>query len=73
MRADMTAAYLDYRDVTELCRAVARGEAPPPSDLYGTGRKREPVWWKADLDRHARQAGTMPAPSALKEDLSKLV
>lgn len=31
MRADMAAAYLDYRDTLELARAVARGEAPPPT------------------------------------------
>ena len=28
MRADMTAAYLDYRDTSELARGVSRGEAP---------------------------------------------
>jgi hypothetical protein len=73
MRADMTAAYLDYGDVAELRRAVSRGEAPPPSDLHGTGRKRQPVWWKADLDRHTRQASRMVSPSRQSEDLSKLV
>lgn len=74
MRADMTAAYLDYRDTAELAAAVARREAPPPSVLRGKGRKREPVWSRDDLDRHI-------APSSVprqdgeraKEDLRALV
>ncbi len=50
MRADMAAAYLDLRDTKELARAVGRGEAPPPSALRGSGRKREPIWAKVSLD-----------------------
>lgn len=50
MRADMAAAYLDYRDTAELARAMARGEAPPPVGYHGIGRSREPVWSKAVID-----------------------
>jgi hypothetical protein len=50
MRADMTAAYLDYRDTGELARAVRRGEAPPPIGYHGIGRARQPVWSKAVID-----------------------
>jgi hypothetical protein len=50
MRADMAAAYLDYRDTGELARAVVRGEAPPPIGYRGIGRAREPVWSKAVID-----------------------
>ena len=39
MRADMAAAYLDYRDTGELARAVARGEAPPPIGYHGIGAR----------------------------------
>lgn len=69
----MAAAYLDYRDVAELTRAVTRGEAPPPSDTHGTGRNREPVWWKSDLDRHTHQAATMAPDRPLTSDLARLV
>jgi hypothetical protein len=50
MRADMTAAYLDYKDTDELAVAISRGDAPAPSSLRGKGRKREPVWNKDTLD-----------------------
>ena len=50
MRADMAAAYLDYRDTGEFTRAVGRGEAPPPIGYHGVGRAREPVWSKAIID-----------------------
>jgi hypothetical protein len=73
MRADMTAAYLDYPNVAELTRAVARGEAPPPSDLHGTGRKRQPVWWKSDLDRRTQHVSRMAVPVTHTEDLARLV
>lgn len=51
MRADMAAAYLDFRNSAELTAAVVRGEAPTPSSLRGAGRKREPIWARQDLDR----------------------
>lgn len=50
MRADMVAAYLDYRNTSELARAVARGDAPPPTGYHGTGRSKEPVWAKRHVD-----------------------
>jgi hypothetical protein len=51
MRADMAAAYLDYRDTAELARAVVRAEAPPPIGYHGVGRAREPVWSRAIIDK----------------------
>jgi hypothetical protein len=53
MRADMAAAYLDYCDTRELVAAIVRGEAPAPSSLRGSGRKREPIWARSDLDHYA--------------------
>jgi hypothetical protein len=50
MRADMAAAYLDYKDTAELAAAISSGEAPAPSSLRGKGRKREPVWSRDVLD-----------------------
>jgi hypothetical protein len=50
MRADMAAAYLDYRNTGELARAVTRGEAPPPIGYHGTGRARESIWLKTAID-----------------------
>jgi hypothetical protein len=44
LRADMTAAFLDYPNTTDLQRAIERKEAPAPTGLRGAGRAREPVW-----------------------------
>ena len=63
MRADMVAAYYDFRDTAELQRAVARGETPPPSSLRGSGRNREPIWTRLDLDRHIA-----PAPPSRQDE-----
>ncbi len=74
MRADMVAAYLDYRDTVELLKAITRGDAPRPSALRGKGRNREPVWNKDDLDRHVAPVATARQDSdCTKEDLRLLV
>lgn len=73
MRADMAAAYLDYRNTAELARAVARREAPPPTGYHGTGRHREPVWSKAVIDS---LTGTIRAAHLVESgstDLASLV
>lgn len=44
MRADMAAAYPDYRDTRELARGVSRGEAPPR-------------WAITELDARENQSG----------------
>jgi hypothetical protein len=59
MRADMAAAYLDYRDTGELARAVGRDEAPPPVGYRGIGRARQPIWSKATIDNFAAPVRTM--------------
>src|ERR1035437_715350 len=53
MRADMAAAYLDFRCTAELVVAIKRGDAPAPSSLRGKGRKQEP-------------RGDAPAPASLR-------
>jgi hypothetical protein len=58
MRADMAAAYLDYRNTGELARAVVRGEAPPPTGYHGIGRAREPVWSKVAIDNFTAPTAT---------------
>jgi hypothetical protein len=73
MRADMTAAYLDYRDTGELARGVGRGEAPPPTGYHGSGRAREPVWSKAVIDRFATSGGTINSDGTNDQDLASLV
>ena len=73
MRADMAAAYLDYRNTSELARAVARGEAPPPTGYHGTGRSREPVWSKAVIDNLTGPAKATEIDSRRKKDLASLV
>jgi hypothetical protein len=50
MRADMTAAYLDYDNTKDLCAAIADGHAPPPGALRRRGRTTEVVWFKGILD-----------------------
>src|SRR4051794_40206863 len=52
MRADLLAAYLDFRNVRELVLAIARGEAPSPTRFRGRGRTREAVWVKVIVDNH---------------------
>lgn len=44
MRADMTAAFFDFEDTAALYRAMARGEAPRPTEIRHRGQAREPVW-----------------------------
>ena len=73
MRADMAAAYLDYRDTGELARAVARGEAPPPIGYHGIGRAREPVWSKAVIDDFTAPARAMDPDRSGGKDLASLV
>lgn len=73
MRADMTAAYLDYRDTRELARAVARGEAPAPVGYHGTGRARRPVWSKAVIDNFTASSRAMDRGGLEGEDLASLV
>jgi hypothetical protein len=75
MRADMTAAFLDFEDTKALAAAVTRGEAPPPSAMRGAGRAREPVWNRAALDRFlAREGASGDAGSAAaKVSLANLV
>jgi len=69
----MAAAYLDYRDVAELTRAVTRGEAPAPTSFHGTGRKRVPVWSKYQLDCHATPERRAEVEEPASRDLAALV
>jgi len=73
MRADMAAAYLDYRDTGELARAVLRGEAPPPTSYHGIGRSREPVWSKAVVDNFTGPARASGLDRSEGENLASLV
>lgn len=58
MRADMVAAYLDYKDTRDLCKAVTSGAAPPPSSTRLIGKRTEVIWMKEMLDRFvAARAG----------------
>lgn len=69
MRADIVAAYLDYRDTSELARGVGRGEAPPPMGYHGVGRAREPIWLKSAIDNFLKPDSDSPR----KQDLASLV
>jgi len=72
MRADMTAAYLDYSSTAELEAAIKSGDAPAPSSLRGRSTKREPVWSRNDLDRYI--APLVPGDSeGHEENLTSLV
>jgi hypothetical protein len=46
MRADLVAAYLDFRTTYVLCKAIAAGDAPRPTGTRGTGSAMEPVWFR---------------------------
>ncbi len=73
MRADMAAAYLDYRDTGELARAVGRGEAPSPIGYHGIGRAREPVWSKAVIDDFTASGRATDIDRSEGQDLASLV
>jgi hypothetical protein len=73
MRADMAAAYMDYRNTGELARAVVRGEAPPPTGYHGIGRAREPVWSKAVIDNFTAPPRALDPDRSEGKDLSSLV
>jgi hypothetical protein len=73
MRADMAAAYMDYRNTGELARAVVRGEAPPPTGYHGIGRAREPVWSKAAIDNFAALGRALDLDRSEGKDLCSLV
>lgn len=44
LTADMAAAALGYENTQQLAKGVVSGDAPPPTGLRNTGKKREPVW-----------------------------
>ena len=73
MRADMAAAYLDFRNTGELARAVVRGDAPLPTGYHGVGRAREPVWSKAVIDNLIAPARTLDLDRSKGKDLASLV
>lgn len=73
MRADMVAAYLDYQHTGELARALARGEAPPPTGYHGTGRARQPVWSKAVIDDWTAPCRGANSNRSDGQDLASLV
>jgi hypothetical protein len=73
MRADMAAAYLDFRCTAELVAAIKRGDAPAPSSLRGKGRKQEPVWSRVDLDRHIAPLSPRLQDDRVRENLASLI
>ena len=75
MRADMAAAYLDFANTSELVAAIRRGDAPAPSATRGSGRRREPIWAKVDLDRVASRGHPSESvtSAAIAENLVALV
>lgn len=73
MRADVAAAFFDCSNTRELTTAISRGEAPPPSDLRGSGRAREPVWTLEQCRAFiTRRFGSGEKPSQ-KEDVAELI
>jgi hypothetical protein len=73
MRADMAAAYLDYRDTSELARGVRRGEAPPPTAYHGAGYNRQPVWSKTVIDTFTTPNKVADDDRSERENLALLV
>jgi hypothetical protein len=74
MRADVTAAYLDYATTGELWKAIGRGEAPRPSSTRLRNGKREPIW-ALDICRSyvARRNGINNDASRDDENIGSLV
>lgn len=50
MRAETLAAFLDFSNTRELCRAIALGEAPAPHATRGSGKRLEVVWYSRAVD-----------------------
>jgi hypothetical protein len=51
MRAETTAAFLDFRTTRELCKAIAKGEAPPPTAVRKAGGSLEAIWLAAAVKK----------------------
>ncbi|MBB4042057.1 hypothetical protein GGR34_003742 [Microvirga flocculans] len=73
MRADVAAAFFDCANTGELRRAITRGEAPPPSDLRGTGRSKEPVWTLEQCRAFITRRFGSGERQAAREDVSDLI
>ena len=75
MRADMTAAYLDYATTGQLLAAVGRGEAPGPTDKRLRNGKWEPWWAKVAIDAFVnnRHEIRSDVAAAAKEDIGALL
>ena len=74
MRADLTAAYLDFATTGELYKAIQRGEAPRPTASRLRNGRREPVWaleaCRAHVaNRHEIANDVLPR----KEDIASLI
>jgi len=72
MRIDMLAAYLDFRNVDELVRAISKGHAPAPTSYRIRGRSREPIWSKVVVDEYVARVGAIRQNQPLT-DLAALV
>jgi hypothetical protein len=72
MRIDMLAAYLDFRNVEELVRAISKGCAPAPTSCRTRGRSREPIWSKVIVDEYVARACAI-RQNRLLTDLAALV
>jgi hypothetical protein len=47
MRAETTAAFLDFQTTRELCKAIAKGEAPAPTTVRRASGSLEAIWLAA--------------------------
>jgi hypothetical protein len=51
MRAETAAAFLDFSTTREMCKAIQRGEAAPPTSFRTSAGKIEAVWLAVAVKR----------------------
>jgi len=69
----MVAAFFDFENTGELSAAVKRGEAPLPSAIRRRGKKAEPVWSRAHLERFSAPSIAALEDGTEVENLESLV
>jgi hypothetical protein len=72
MRADLTAAFLDYPTTGKLIAAIRRGEAPPPTATRLFNGRKVPVWSRAACEVFVARRHDLSDNGASFDDLHEV-